>query len=190
MSQTQDAKLLAEFPPVSQEDWRKLVEAELKGAPFDKKMFTPTYEGITLKPIYRREDIAALPHVNSFPGFAPFVRGSRASGYVREPWDVSQEIAYSSPSEFNQAARNYVTRGLTALNMVLDKATRRGQDPDWAQADEVGCGGLSISTLDDLNRALDGIDLSRTTLLVRSGGAALPFAAMLAALGSQAQKDH
>ena len=45
---------------MSYEDWRKLVEAELKGAPFDKKMFTPTYEGITLKPIYRREDIARI----------------------------------------------------------------------------------------------------------------------------------
>src|ERR1051326_7353593 len=73
-------KLLPEFPPVSAEDWRKLVEAELKGAPFEKKMFTGTYEGITLKPIYRREDVQSLPHVNSFPGFAPFVRGATASG--------------------------------------------------------------------------------------------------------------
>jgi len=73
-------KLLSEFPPVSYDDWRKLVEAELKGAPFDKKMFTSTYEEITLRPIYRREDVTALPHVNSFPGFAPFVRGSTAGG--------------------------------------------------------------------------------------------------------------
>src|SRR4051812_35387153 len=119
-TQSNTGKLLAEFPPVSYEAWRKLVEAELKGAPFDKKMFSSTYEGITLNPIYRREDIAKLPHVNSFPGFAPFVRGSHATGYLNKPWDVSQEIACSSPTEFNQSARNYVTRGLTALNMVLD----------------------------------------------------------------------
>ena len=64
MSSTQPKKekLLAEFPPVSYDDWRKLVEVELKGAPFDKKMFTATYEGITLKPIYRKEDTANLPH--------------------------------------------------------------------------------------------------------------------------------
>lgn len=190
MSQTQSntGRLLAEFPPASYDDWRKLVEAELKGAPFDKKMFTPTYEGITLKPIYRREDIAGLSHVNSFPGFAPFVRGSKAAGYVNSPWDVSQEIAYANPTEFNQAARNYVTRGLTALNMVLDLATRRGQDPDWAQPEEVGYGGLSISTLSDLDRALDGIDLDKTTLLVRSGGAAMPFGALLAALARKRKK--
>ena len=42
-------------------------------------MFTSTYEGITLKPIYRPEDIANLPHLDSFPGFAPFVRGTKAA---------------------------------------------------------------------------------------------------------------
>src|ERR1035438_5031463 len=113
--------LLPEFPAVTYQDWRKAVEAELKGAPFDKKMFASTYEGITLQPIYRRSDGAGLPHINSFPGFAPFVRGATASGIVRKPWDVSQELASSSPTEFNHAARNSISRGLNALNMVLDK---------------------------------------------------------------------
>src|SRR5689334_15054646 len=128
-SQTSSSKLMAEFAPVSYEAWRKLVEAELKGAPFDKKMVTATYEGISLKPLYRREDVSRLPQVNSFPGFAPFARGATASGYLKQPWDVSQEITVSSPTEFNQAARNYISRGLNALNMVLDQATRNGNDP-------------------------------------------------------------
>jgi methylmalonyl-CoA mutase len=181
-------KLLEEFSPVGYEDWKKLVESELKGAPFDKKMFTATYEGIKLHPIYRREDIANLPHVNSFPGFAPFVRGARASGYIREPWKVSQELAFSSPSEFNNAARNSISRGLNALNMVLDRATRNGHDPDWAAPEQVGFGGLSIATLDDLGRALDGIDLDKTFLLVRSGASAMPFAALLVALARKRKK--
>src|SRR5690349_15838015 len=125
-------KLLDSFAPVSFEDWRRLVQAELKEAPFDKKMFTATPEGIQLRPIYRPEDVAGLPHVNSFPGFAPFVRGAHASGYVRQPWNISQEITSSSSRDFNQAARNSISRGLTALNMVLDQATRDGHDPDWA----------------------------------------------------------
>lgn len=182
MTTQSTSPLLSEFPPVSYDDWRKLVEAELKGAPFDKKMFTATYEGITLKPIYRREDMANLPHVNSLPGFAPFVRGASASGYVKEPWDVSQEIAVASPTEFNFAARNSISRGLNALNMVLDRATRNGLDPDWAAPEDVGFGGLSIATLDDLNRALDGVLLDKTSLFVRSGASALPFAALLVAL--------
>ncbi len=189
MSANTKSKLLAEFAPVSYDDWRKLVEAELKGAPFDKKMFTATYEGITLKPIYRREDVANLPHVNSLPGFAPFVRGTSASGYVKESWDVSQEIAVASPTEFNHAARNSISRGLNALNMVLDRATRNGHDPDWAPAEDVGCGGLSIATLGDLDRALEGVDLEKTSIFVRSGASALPFAALLLALAKKRKKS-
>jgi methylmalonyl-CoA mutase len=185
---TPAGKLLSEFPPVSYDDWRKVVEIELKGAPFDKKMFTSTYEGIALRPIYRREDVAGLSHVNSFPGFAPFVRGSTASGMVRKPWDVSQELAFASPTEFNHAARNSISRGLNALNIVLDKATRDGHDPDWAQPEDVGLGGLSIATLADLDRALNGIDVEQTFLLIRSGASAMPFGALLVALARKRKK--
>jgi methylmalonyl-CoA mutase len=174
--------LLADFPPAGYGDWHRLVESELKGAPFDKRMFTPTYEDITLKPIYRREDIANLPHLNSFPGFAPFVRGATASGYAGQPWAISQEITCSSPTEFNHEARNSLAGGLNALNMVLDKATRNGRDPDWARPDEVGSGGLSIATLRDLERALDGVDLRTTSLFVRSGASGMAFAVLLFAL--------
>jgi methylmalonyl-CoA mutase len=96
----------ADFPPASYGDWRRLVESELKGAPFDKRMFTRTFENITLKPLYLREDVANLPHLGSFPGFPPFVRGGRAAGYGGQPWAISQEITCSSPTEFNHEARN------------------------------------------------------------------------------------
>jgi methylmalonyl-CoA mutase len=181
-------KLLDAFAPVSFEDWRKLVQSELKDAPFDKKMFTATPEGIRLRPIYQRQDIANLPHVHSFPGFAPFVRGSRASGYVLQPWSISQEISFSNPREFNHAARNSISRGLNALNMVLDQATRDGHDPDWALPEQVGFGGLSVATLDDLDHALEGIDLESTSLFIRSGASAMPFAALLVALARKRKK--
>jgi len=54
-------RLLAEFPEPAYADWRKLVEAELKGAPFEKKMLTVTPEGITLQPLYQANDIARHP---------------------------------------------------------------------------------------------------------------------------------
>jgi methylmalonyl-CoA mutase len=165
-----------------------LVQTELKDAPFEKKMFTATPEGIQLRPVYRREDLSGVAHVNSFPGFAPFVRGSHFSGYVQQPWDISQEIAFADVREFNHAARNSIGRGLTALNMVLDQATRDGHDPDWALPEQVGSGGLSVATLDDLDRALEGIDLEATSLFIRSGASAMPFAALLAALARRRKK--
>jgi methylmalonyl-CoA mutase len=171
--------LMTEFPTVNYADWRKLVEGELKGGSFDQRMLTATAEGITLRPLYLKQDVASLPHVNSFPGFAPFVRGTSPSGKL---WDISQEINCSSPAEFNHQARNSLASGLSALNMVLDVATRNGNDPDWAKPGEVGAGGLSIATLRDLERALEGIDLKKISLFVRSGASGMPFAALLAAL--------
>lgn len=181
--------LLPEFPPVGYDAWKTLVEAELKGAPFDRRMVTETVEGIVLRPIYRAEDAAGLAHAGSMPGFPPYVRGARAGGYLDRPWDVSQEIAASSPAEFNDAARSGLGRGLTALNMVLDRATRNGADPDWAEAADVGAGGLSLASLDDLDRALEGIDLETTPLFIRSGASGMPAAALLVALARRRGDD-
>jgi len=151
-------------------------------------MLTSTYEGITLRPLYRREDVANLPHVESMPGFAPFVRGARVTGYAQHPWEVSQEIVVPSPSEFNNVALNYMGRGLNALNIMLDHATRDGHDPDWAAPEQVGAEGLSIATLADLERALQAIDLQKITLFVRCGASGMPFGALLAALARKRSK--
>jgi methylmalonyl-CoA mutase len=187
-TKTQKEPMLEEFPRVGYGDWHRFVEAELKGALFEKRMFTETHEGITLKPIYCSEDIANLPRINSFPGFPPFVRGTMASGFASHPWAISQEINCSSVTEFNHEARNSLERGLNALNMVLDKATRNGHDPDWALPHEVGLGGLSIATMDDLDQALEGIDLGNTWLFVRSGASAMPFASLFVALARHRKK--
>lgn len=46
-----------EFEPTSYETWKEEAIAALKGADFDKSMFTKTYEGITLDPIYLPKDL-------------------------------------------------------------------------------------------------------------------------------------
>jgi len=174
--------LLSEFPHAGADVWKKEVEAQLKGAPFDKKMLTTTAEGLVVSPLYRAEQNTGLPHLDTFPGQAPFVRGRDASGYLGKSWSVSQEIALGDPREFNLTARHDLARGLDSLNIVLDRATRNGHDPDWADLGEVGIGGLSIARLEDLAKALESIDLAKTPLFIRSGASGLPFAALLAAL--------
>ncbi|MCC6234747.1 MAG: acyl-CoA mutase large subunit family protein [Verrucomicrobiales bacterium] len=182
MKSENPTRLLSEFPPVTMEHWRTLVEAELKGAPFDKKMFSATHEGVTLRPLYVAEDLAKLTHLGALPGSYPFVRGTSSAGFAGRPWEVSQEIAGPSPTEFNDAAHASLARGVTALNLVLDRATRQGADPDSALPEEVGAGGVSLSTLDDLVRAFEGLDWQTTPVFVRSGASAMPFAALLVAL--------
>ena len=41
-------KLKDDFIPPTFEEWKKTVEKDLKGASFEKKLLTETYEGITL----------------------------------------------------------------------------------------------------------------------------------------------
>lgn len=175
-------KLLAEFDSVPFETWKAKAIADLKGAPYEKKLITKTYEGFDIQPVYTAADTDNLAHLKSDPGFGTLARGIAAEGYVSQSWEVSQELPYPSPREFNDAARHDLSRGLTALNLSLDAATRAGQDPDSAKSGEIGKGGVSIASIKDLSTALEDIDLEKTSLFIRSGASGLPFAALLAAL--------
>jgi methylmalonyl-CoA mutase len=55
----EDLPLAAEFPPTSQAEWRKLVEAALKGASFEKRLTSQTYDGLRIEPLYPRLTVAA-----------------------------------------------------------------------------------------------------------------------------------
>jgi methylmalonyl-CoA mutase len=178
------------FPPATYEEWRAAAEKTLKGAPFEKRLITRTYEHISLQPIYNAEDIASLPHINSLPGFEPFVRSTRVLGYVIERWDVCQELPYPTPREVNQAARDDLPRGLTALNLSLDQATLQGVDPDAAPVNMVGAGGMSLASVDDAAMLFDGVALDRTPLFVVAGASALPVAALILAAAERCGIAH
>ena len=170
-----------EFGKPDKEKWKEEAIAALKGAPFDKVLYTKTYEGLTLEPIYCAEDIGGLPHLKSRPGFAPFVRGTRPNGFIKAPWKISQELTLAFPREFNEEARYDLARGQTALNIVLDRATRGGQDPGNAAEDDVGRGGVSLATLSDVSTLFRDIDPDKIAVQCYAGVTALPLLAMLCA---------
>ena len=178
-----------EFPPTPYEEWRKAVDKALKGAPFEKRLITKTYENIDLQPMYRQEDIEGLPHLDGLPGFAPYLRGATPLGYVAHSWDIAQEMPYATPAAFNEALHADLTRGQNAVNLVLDRPTLAGVDADQAEADDVGRGGLSISSVADLAQALDGVDLETTPLFIQASTSALTFTGLLAALVQQQGKS-
>jgi len=64
-----DFRLAAEFPPSTRDDWRRLVEAALKGASFDKKLVGQTYDGLRTEPLYARA-AGAKPVTGRTPGAA------------------------------------------------------------------------------------------------------------------------
>lgn len=177
-----NAPTFSEFSIPGYDEWRKAAEAALRGAPFEKLLITKTHEGIDLQPMYWAEDAADVPHMGSFPGFAPFVRGTSALGYKTDPWEVSQELKEAAPEAFNRALLADLERGQTAVNMCLDVATMLGEDADTPETDYVGKGGVSISSLGDLGKALDGVDLRQTPIFVAAGASAIPMGSMALAL--------
>lgn len=168
--------------------WRTAVEAELKGAPFDKKLVTRTFEGVSLQPVYTRADVSEVPHLASTPGSAPFVRGYSNSGYASASWEFSQEIAASKALDFNCALLSDLMRGQNSVSLTFDRAARSGQDADAAAAG-VGVGGVSISDLTDLSVALKGVDLTALPVHLQAGANPLPAAALYLAFVEKAKVD-
>ena len=111
-------KLFDQFPPISTEEWKAKVEADLKGAPFDKKLVWRTNEGFNVQPMYRAEDIADLKTTDSLPGEFPYVRGTR----TENDWLTRQEIIADNAAEANKKALDVLTKGVTSLGFKVKEA--------------------------------------------------------------------
>ena len=172
--------LLTEFPAPTLEQWREEVVRLLKGAPFEKKMLTATYEGITLQPIYTPEDVKNLPFQDSLPGEWPYLRGTEPLGNRVSGWLVAQELPFPEAKAFNEALHQDLERGQNAVYLMLDEASRQGLDADQAEAAQVGKGGTSLSTYADAVQVLEGVDAGLPVFLAASAGA-LPAAALVVA---------
>ncbi len=153
MEWDKELKLLEDFPPPTYEEWRKAVEDTLKGADFDKVMYTKTYEGITLKPIYRREDLNTLSFLDSLPGKAPYVRGNNPNKFLNEGWLIAQSHRESDLKELNAQILKELQLGLTAVNIQLK------HDDDLR--------GASIKSIDDLRAICAAIDLRAAPLFMQ-----------------------
>jgi Methylmalonyl-CoA mutase, N-terminal domain/subunit len=154
--------------------WRKTVEAELKGAPFEKKLLTKTFEGITLKPLYTRADLAGreshLAAMAKAPGEAPYLRGTRAGGYAAGAWEVAQEIAAGTAEEFNSKLREDLMGGQNAAVLRMDTPAR----PE----------GLPLEAPGTLETALKDVDLAAIPVHINAGVDATKVAAHFIALAA------
>ena len=108
----EDNKLFSEFPPVSTEKWEEVINKDLKGADYEKKLVWKTIEGFKVKPYYRAEDLDNIEYLNSNPDQFPFTRGKHADNNV---WDIRQDIKEKDPVKANAFALDAVKRGATAI---------------------------------------------------------------------------
>ncbi len=181
--------LKKDFPVPSFEEWKKQVEADLKGELFDKKLLTKTYEEITLQPLYTSYDIKDLPQVNNLPGFQNFLRGNSASGFNGRDWEIAQEYNQALPEELNEALRYDLQRGLNSINIVLDNPTMLGLDADQSKSGEVGKDGLSISGVRKMQVLFKDIDLTEYPININGGFSALPITLLFKAYADETRRS-
>ena len=176
------------FSEASYETWKDAVEKSLKERSF-RDLYTHTYEGITVKPVYTRTDRKEVLREGGFPGFAPYVRGIEPLGYLRNPWYVSQEIAAQSPGELNQIIKLGLAHGQTMVHITLDRATKRGYNSDQAKKEEVMNQGVPINTMADVKASFHEIPLNKIPLMVDTNYCHLPFLSQLVASNKSEQAN-
>ncbi len=101
-SATDDLPLAADFQPASYDDWRKLVDGVLKGAPFER-LVGKTYDALRIEPIYRRA-CAAAPIAGRRPAL---------------PWRIMQRIDHPDAAQANAQALNDLENGAGGLALVF-----------------------------------------------------------------------
>jgi methylmalonyl-CoA mutase len=159
---TDQLPLAAEFPATSDAEWRKLVEAALKGASFDKRLVSQSYDGLRIEPLYPRA-AKASPVAGRAPGSA---------------WTLMQRIDHPDPKAANAQALEDLENGATGLILAMaGSITANGY-------------GLDASP-ETLKRVLDGVELDAISidfnLSPPTRGVVQHFAALVKARGLSSQ---
>ncbi len=127
--------ITGDFPSATEADWRKLVDAVLKGAPFER-LKSRTHDGLTIEPLYPRARTATT------------IAG-RPTG---TPWAVMQRVDHPDPAAANAQAKEDLENGASGLVLV------------FAESVSANGFGLEAAA-PSLAQVLDGIDLGRDTIL-------------------------
>ena len=171
---------MTEFDHTEMDGWVRLAQEET-GQDSLSCLRWQTPEGIEVKALYTAEDLEALGHKQSLPGFPPYVRGPKATMYAGRPWTVRQYAGYSTAEESNAFYRRNLAAGQTGLSIAFDLPTHRGYDSDHPRvAGDVGKAGVAIDTVEDMNILFAGIPLDKMSVSMTMNGAVLPILAMYA----------
>ena len=98
------------------------------------------------------------------PGQYPFTRGIHPNMYRKRLWTMRQFAGFGSADQTNERFKYLLAHGQTGLSTAFDLPTLMGRDSDdLLSLGEVGRCGVAISSLDDMRRLFNGIDLARVS---------------------------
>ena len=152
-----------------------------------------TPEQIPVKPVYTKEDLEGMEHLNYAAGVAPYLRGPYSTMYVMRPWTIRQYAGFSTAEESNAFYRRNLASGQKGLSVAFDLPTHRGYDANNERVvGDVGKAGVSICSVEDMKILFDGIPLNKMSVSMTMNGAVLPILAfyIVAAQEQGAQLDE
>jgi methylmalonyl-CoA mutase N-terminal domain/subunit len=143
-----------------------------------------TSAGMTIKEVYGPSDVRSSASEN--PGEYPYTRGIHRSMYRGKLWTMRQYAGFGSAAETNARYHFLLQQGITGLSVAFDLPTQMGRDPDHHLArGEVGRVGVSIATIDDMERLLQGINLQDVSISMTINATASTLLAFLIVLAER-----
>jgi methylmalonyl-CoA mutase len=137
-----------------------------------------TPEQIDIQPVYTKEDLEGMEHLDFAAGIPPYLRGPYSMMYPFRPWTIRQYAGFSTAEESNAFYRRNLASGQKGLSVAFDLPTHRGYDPDNARVvGDVGKAGVSICSLENMKVLFDGIPLNKMSVSMTMNGAVLPILA-------------
>jgi methylmalonyl-CoA mutase, N-terminal domain len=144
-----------------------------------------TDSGIPVKTVYGARDVPAKwTRSLGKPGQYPFTRGIRPRMYRDRLWTMRQYTGYGSARETNRRFKYLISHGETGLSTAFDLPTQLGLDSDHPRSQgEVGRVGVAISSIDDMRRLFDGINLAHVSTSMTINSTAPILLSLYAAVG-------
>ena len=137
-----------------------------------------TAEQIDIQPVYTKEDLEGMEHLDFAAGIPPFLRGPYSMMYPFRPWTIRQYAGFSTAEESNAFYRRNLASGQKGLSVAFDLPTHRGYDPDNQRVvGDVGKAGVSICSLENMKVLFAGIPLNKMSVSMTMNGAVLPILA-------------
>lgn len=159
-----------------QSDWEKALGKD----DLSKNSLTPinTLENININPLYTKDDLRNLRHLNFTAGIPPYLRGPYATMYVSRPWTIRQYAGFSTAEESNAFYRRNLAAGQKGLSIAFDLPTHRGYDSDNPRViGDVGKAGVAVDSILDMKILFDSIPLDKVSVSMTMNGAVLPVLA-------------
>ena len=159
-------KLFDMFSPVSTEEWKAKITADLKGADFDRRLVWRTNEGFNVQPFYRREDLAGLPALDTMPGEFPYLRGTRDNN----DWLIRQAVTGETPEEINRHALHVLGLGVESLGIRLGRGMQaadlavilKGVDLAKVEVNIDCCPGRAVEVAAELVKLIEAAGAAET----------------------------